>query len=63
MDTLMMYLIPGLVFAALIEYQLTERLDWPEPIPWWYRMLWIALWPFCVIMIVWGFIKGYNKDK
>ena len=57
MDSLIVYILIGLACGVLIEW-LRDRFIPELDFEWWYRPLWVAIWPVAITMIVWGYLKS-----
>ena len=62
-DSLTGYFLIGVILAALIEYGIIKN-EIENKISWGVRITMILFWPYCVVMILYGYFKGLNnRDK
>ena len=57
MDSLIVYILIGLGCGVLIEW-LRDRYNPELEFDWWYRPLWVVIWPIAIAMIIWGYLKS-----
>jgi len=54
------YGICGAIFGLLFELLVTSR-DKNKSVSGWERLYWVSLWPFCLAIFVYTFLKNFRK--
>jgi len=52
------YGICGAIFGLLFE-MLVKSQDRDHEVKGWERVYWVSLWPFCLVIFLYNFLKGF----